>query len=106
MAGGDITMSRKEITRLELIMSCENNKLSNGEAAKTLGLSRRQAIRIRKRYRQSGTVVLVSKKRGVPSNNRVHEDTKKEILDLSITNEKEILDLLRNQQVVVILEKT
>jgi len=82
MAGGDITMSRKEITRLELIMSCENNKLSNGEAAKILGLSRRQTIRIRKRYRQCGAIGLVSKKRGVPSNNRVHEDTKKKILSL------------------------
>lgn len=69
MTAGDITMSKKEITRLELIMSCENNKLSNGEAARTLGLSRRQTIRISKRYRQYGAIGLVSKKRGVQSNN-------------------------------------
>lgn len=82
MASGDITMSRKEATRLGLIISCETKGLSNGEAAKMLSLSRRQTIRVRKCYRQHGAIGLVSKKRGAPSNNRIPENTKQEVLSL------------------------
>ncbi len=82
MADGDITMSRKETARLELIISCETNKLSHGEAAKVLNLSRRQTIRIRKRYRLSGALGLVSRRRGIPSNNRISENIKSEVLKL------------------------
>jgi transposase len=89
MAGGDITMSRKEIRKLELLMFCENNKLNTAETAKALGLSRRQTIRIRKRYRQYGAIGLASKKRGAPSNNRIHEEIKKEILSLASTKYKD-----------------
>lgn len=82
MASGDIIMSRKEAIRLELIISYETNRLSHEKAAKALGLSRRQTIRVRKRYRQYGASGLVSKKRGIPSNNRISENTKAKVLEL------------------------
>jgi len=82
MAGGDITMSQKEIKRLEEITSFEINKISHHEAAKLLGLSRRQTIRIRKSYRLKGAMGLISKRRGKPSNNKISEKIKSDILKL------------------------
>jgi hypothetical protein len=85
MAGGDITMSRKEIIRLEVMVSLEAGKISNSKAAKLLRISRRQVIRIRKRYRLQGALGLVSKKRGTRSNNRISEAIKSQVLGLIST---------------------
>ncbi len=82
MASGYITMSRKETIRLEQIISIETGKISHSEASKLLGLSRRQVIRVRKRYRLQGALGLLSKRRGNPSNNRVSENTRSKILEL------------------------
>ena len=82
MASGDITMSRKETIRLEQIISIEAGKISHSEASKLLVLSRRQVIRIRKRYRLQGALGLVSKRRGNPSNNRISENTRSRVLEL------------------------
>ena len=82
MISGDIVMSRKEITKLEVIVSLVAGKTSNSAATKLLGLSRRQIIRIRKRYRLQGVNGLVSKKRNKSSNNRISEATRQNILSL------------------------
>jgi transposase len=82
MVGGDITMSRKEITRLDVIISLEAGKVSNRAAAELLGLSRRQIIRVRKRYRLQGALGLVSKKKGKRSNNKISEAIKNQVLGL------------------------
>jgi len=82
MASGDITMSRKETIRLEQIISIEAGRISHSEASKLLGLSRRQVVRIRKRYRLQGALGLISKRRGNPSNNRISESTRSKVLDL------------------------
>ena len=82
MASGDITMSRKETIRLERIISIEADKISHSEASKPLGLSRRQVIRVRKRYRLQGALGLVSKRRGNPSNNRVSKNIRSKVLEL------------------------
>lgn len=85
MVGGDITMSRKEVTRLEVMVSLEAGKISNSTAAKFLRLSRRQIIRVRKRYRLQGALGLVSRKRGTRSNNRISEAVKNQVLELIST---------------------
>ena len=82
MAGGGITMSKKEVSRLEKLILLESSRASHREAAKALGLSRRQTIRIRKRYRLEGAPGLISKRRGRTSNNKISEVTKGKILEL------------------------
>ena len=82
MAGGDITMSRKETIRLEQIIAIEARSTSYSAASKLLDLSRRQTIRIRKRYRLHGASGLVSKRRGNPSNNRIIESIRSKVLEL------------------------
>jgi transposase len=75
-------MSRKETIRLERVITIEAVKTSHRAAAKVLGLSRRQTIRVRKRYRLQGALGLVSKRRGNPSNNRISENTRNKVLEL------------------------
>jgi len=64
-------MSKKELTRLEVIQKIEEKRLKQREAAERLRVSERQVRRLLKAYRQSEAVGLVSKRRGQPSNNRM-----------------------------------
>ncbi|MGH7799673.1 MAG: helix-turn-helix domain-containing protein, partial [Thermodesulfobacteriota bacterium] len=47
-----ITMSQWEVTRYQVIRGTIDRKISNSEAAKLLGISRRQVIRIKNRVRR------------------------------------------------------
>jgi transposase len=75
-------MGQKEVTRLEVVVSLEAGNISNRLAGKALGLSKRQVIRLRKKYRQEGVNGLISKRRGKPSNNRFPGYLTRIILDL------------------------
>jgi transposase len=69
-----ITMSQKELHRLELIQQIRGRSLTVVEAAALLGLSRSQVHRLLQAYELAGADGLVSKKRGRPSNRRHSED--------------------------------
>jgi hypothetical protein len=87
MAAEDlITMNKKEILRLQVIEEANNRLLGQSEASKLLKISCRQIRRLLKAYRRQGAKSLVSKKRGKPSNNRICEIVKQNIL--AITKEK------------------
>jgi transposase len=73
-------MSRSEVNRLEVIQKTELNIIKRHEAAKQLGISVRQVIRLVKVYRKLGAEGLVSKQRGKPSNHQHHPDTKAQIM--------------------------
>ncbi len=77
-----LTMSQKELTRLEVIQRTEKKTLKQKEAAKMLGISERHVKRLLRAYRQSGAEGLISKRRGKPSNNRLNAEVKKESIDL------------------------
>ncbi len=66
-----LTMSKKELNRLEVMQRIKEKRLTQKEAARMLGLSVRQVKRLYSAYRQQGAVGLVSKRRGKPSNNRL-----------------------------------
>jgi len=57
-----LTMSQKELTRLEVIQRIEKKTLKQKEAAKMLGKSVRHVKRMLRAYRQSGAEGLVSKR--------------------------------------------
>lgn len=59
-----ITMSQKELHRLELIQRIRGRSLSVVQAAELLGLSRSQMHRLLQAYDLAGADGLVSKKRG------------------------------------------
>jgi MarR-like DNA-binding transcriptional regulator SgrR of sgrS sRNA len=49
-----LTMSKKEVTRLEVLQRIEEKRLKLKEAAKVLGVSERHMRRMLRAYRQSG----------------------------------------------------
>jgi transposase len=69
-------MSRKEISRLEVMKLIETKQKTQKEAGGILGISERQIKRLWKRYREEGAEGLISRRRGKPSNNRMSEETR------------------------------
>ena len=77
-----LTMSNKEITRLEAMQRIKDKRLTQKEAARMLDLSVRQIKRLYQAYKAQGAGGLVSQRRGKPSNNRLDADTQQKAIDL------------------------
>ena len=78
----NLTMSKKELTRLEVMQRLKAKRLKQGEASEMLGISVRQVKRLYRRYQQSGAKGLVSQKRGKASNHRLDEEVVQAARDL------------------------
>jgi transposase len=77
-----ITMSQKELNRLEAIQKIRSHRLSVIQAAELLHISRSQVHRLLQAYDRAGADGLVSKKRGRPSNRRHTDEFRNHVLDL------------------------
>jgi len=77
-----LTMSTKEVHRLENIQRVMRKQMSQKEASRILGVSVRQVKRVLRAYREEGAQGLVSKRRGRASNNRLSEEVREKVLDL------------------------
>lgn len=77
-----ITMSQKELNRLEAVQKIKDGRLSVVQAAESLGLSRSQVHRLLQAYERDGAPGLVSRKRGQPSNRRHSDEFRNAVLDL------------------------
>jgi len=89
MAGEDIIkMSMKELKRIPVIQSVINKQITQQEAGNILGLCRRQIIRLTKKVRKKGSIAIVHKSRGRPSNRRISSEIKDKILKLCKTKYK------------------
>jgi transposase len=66
-----LTMSTRELTRLDLMRRLRDGRLTQREAAAALHLSTRQVKRLWKAYQREGERALVSRRRGRPSNRRL-----------------------------------
>ena len=69
-----ITMTMREVDRLKTIQAVVDRMGRVGQAARRLGLSRRQLERLIQRYEEDGVDGLVSHKRGWPSNRQLAPD--------------------------------
>lgn len=78
----NLLMSRKELSRLEVMQRLAEKRISQKEAGTLLRLSTRQIKRLLKVYRAKGGVGLVSKHRGRKGNNRLAAEVKRQALDL------------------------
>jgi len=65
-----ITMSQKELHRLEVIQKSHDRRLSDVHVAGVLGVSRSQMHRLLNTYEMDSMPGLISKKRRQPSNRR------------------------------------
>jgi Helix-turn-helix domain len=77
-----ITMSHEELDRFGVITRVQERRLTQAEAARTLGLGVRQVQRLCAVVRQHGADGLVSRKRGRPSAKRVAESFRRAIVTL------------------------
>jgi len=63
-----VSMSRDELDRVQVLRDVVAERISVGDAAQLLHLTRRHVFRLLQVYRRRGPVGLVSQKRGKPSN--------------------------------------
>jgi len=77
-----LTMSVKELDRVELLGRVIERRLTQRQAAAQLGLSLRQVERLCRALRQQGASGLVSRKRGRPSNRKLPEGLREHVLNL------------------------
>lgn len=82
----EVTMSLKELDRLKVLDRVLSKQMTQTEAAKHLGLSRRHVIRLCKSYSLLGETGLISKRRGQTSNNRIGESLRKAVIELIQSN--------------------
>jgi transposase len=81
---GYITMSKQELSRLELIQRVIDKRLKQRQVAEQLGLSERQIRRLCSSYMELGAQGIISKRRGKPSNRQMNPSTKQLIIDLIV----------------------
>ena len=81
MEAGFLTMSSKELDRLEVLQRVCERGLKQVEAARILRITTRQLRRLVERFNQSGAAGLISHSRGKPSNNRLPEALSREAID-------------------------
>lgn len=77
-----LTMSNKEITRLEAMQRIKDKRLTQAEAGQILGLCTRQVKRLYHAYRKGGAKGLMSQRRGKVSNNHLDAGIVQRALDL------------------------
>jgi transposase len=87
-----VTLSMDEIKRVYVIQQVEEKKLSGREAAQRLGLSIRQVRRLLVKYRGAGPSGLGHGNRGRAPHNRVDEEVRKKIQELSEQEYKDYND--------------
>lgn len=75
-----IRMNEKETARKSEIDRVLEKRITQKEAAQRLNLSERQVRRLIHNYRQEGVSGIVSKRRGRPSNRRLDESKRGEML--------------------------
>ena len=81
METGYFQMSQKEVERLKIIDRVSNRELSQSRASKLLGITERQIRRILAQYRENGPSGLISKHRGKPSNHKIADAQKENVIE-------------------------
>ena len=75
-----VTMSHKELDRLQIIQESVNRHITQEQAAVRIGISVRQVKRLVHRYRTEGPVGLVSRRRGKRPNNAFGPEFRKTVI--------------------------
>ena len=77
-----ITMSRLEIDRMSVLRDLADDRIRVSEAARLMGLGRRQVLRLAKAYRQRGPAAVGAKRRGKRSNRSYPTGLRAEVIGL------------------------
>jgi transposase len=93
-------MSKKELTRLEVMQRLKAKRLSQAEASQLLGISVRQVKRLYAAYRKAGAKGLVSQRRGKASNHRLDESVVQTARDLIYAQYRDFGPTLAHEKLV------
>jgi len=77
-----LQMSKKELSRVEVMERMKAKKMTQKKGAEALGISVRQVRRLWRKYEKKGAAGLLNKSRGKASNNRLPAETKQRAIDL------------------------
>ena len=77
-----LTMSDKELNRVNAIQDVCERRLKQKDAAALLNITRRHVQRLVNKYRQYGASGLVSQRRNKPSNRRLAPQLKSHVLSI------------------------
>ena len=77
---GILTMSQKELYRLQIIKKIESKELIVEEGASLMGISPRQTYRILKKIKEEGSKGIIHKLRGKNSNRGYSEQIKRQVI--------------------------
>lgn len=77
-----VAMNRSELSRYETLQRVERGEITASEAGELLRLCRRQVYRLLDRFRADGAPGLISRKRGRPSNRRLSDAYREQILGI------------------------
>jgi hypothetical protein len=77
-----LTMSRKELNRLQTLSRVLERRLTRAQAAEQPGLGLRQVERLCRRLRLEGAQGLISRQRGRPSNQKLPDSLRVHALSL------------------------
>ena len=83
-------MRTKERKRLVIMQNVIEDMITLKKASELLGISYRQAIRIKKGYAANGTESLIHKSRGKPSSRKKEESIKKKVIELYKNNYRDV----------------
>lgn len=70
---GWVTMSERELNRVEVLAQIDDGRLTVVNGANLLNLTERQVYRLLKRYRLDGAAAIRHKARSKPPNNQIHK---------------------------------
>ena len=93
-------MSKKELTRLEVMQRLKGKRLKQREASQMLGISVRQVKRLYRNYLASGAKGMVSQKRGKGSNHRLSEEVVQQARDLIYERYRDFGPTLAHEKLV------
>lgn len=79
---GCLTMSLKELNRLQTLSRVLERRLTQAKAAEQLGLGLRQVERLCRKLRLEGPQALTSKQRGRPSNRKLPDSLREQALSI------------------------
>lgn len=76
----EISFTPEELQRLTVITAVINRKITNGEAARKLGMSVRQLQRLKSDVRRNGPSAVIHKLKGKTGNHQIDQNIKRQIL--------------------------
>jgi len=95
-----LTMSNREITRLEVMQRLKDKRLTQKEAAGMLKLSIRQIKRLFRAYKRQGAKGLISARRGKESNHRLDAQVIQQATDLIYKHYRDFGPTLAHEKLV------